>query len=306
MRRALFASAALASASALFPACRPDFGERASLVDRSVVLAVRGEPPEARPDEAVTYTLLVATPQGTLPSPPASWAHCATPKLLGENGAVSPACLRDGVRPIGDAPGAVVTAVPKDACALFGPETPPGDFRPRDPDPSGGYYQPVRATVAAPGGPLVAFGFERVVCNLANASGEAAAELRARYALNRNPRLSPLEAREGGAPVALEAIPRGATIVLRASWPPEDAEAYVSFDVASQRVVERRESMRVSWFVTAGSLESDRTGRAEGELEAFTDNAWTAPDEPGTVRLWTVLRDARGGVDFAEHTLVVR
>jgi hypothetical protein len=34
-------------------------------------------------------------------------------------------------------------------------------------------------------------------------------------------------------------------------------------------------------------------------------NAWTAPEESGTVYLWVVLRDSRGGLDFAGYELNV-
>src|SRR5690606_38831361 len=96
--------------------CKSDFGDRESLVASTRILAVRAEPPEARPGEVVTYSLLVATPEGAI-EPAADFAHCAVPKLLTENGAVSPACLADGVRPIGGG-ASVASAVPQDACFL--------------------------------------------------------------------------------------------------------------------------------------------------------------------------------------------
>jgi hypothetical protein len=95
-------------------------------------------------------------------------------------------------------------------------------------------------------------------------------------------------------------------VTLRVAWPPEDAEPYVALDPREQVVAERRESMRVSWFATAGTFEHDRTGRAADELVSFTGNGWTAPDEPGAVGAWVVLRDARGGVAFAAMALTVR
>lgn len=277
--------------------CKPDFGDRESLVESTRILAVRAEPPEARPGEVVTYSLLVATPVGPV-EPVASFAHCAVPKLLTENGAVSPACLGDGVRPIGGGTNASAV-VPPDACFLFGPEVSSADLRPRDPDVTGGYYQPVRVVV--PDAEVPAFGFVRLRCRVASAGAEIAAEHDRRYVPNRNPTLLPLE---GTAP--LDAIPRGARVTLRASWPEGDAEAYVSVDVAEARVVDRREAMRVSWFVTGGALASDRTGRAEEELETFTENDWVAPGEAGPVHLHLVLRDSRGGVAFTSYVLHVR
>ncbi len=61
----------------------------------------------------------------------------------------------------------------------------------------------------------------------------------------------------------------------------------------------QRESLRVSWFATGGAFAHDVTGRAQTDTETFTQNVWTAPESPGPVYLWAVLRDDRGGVDFA-------
>ncbi len=278
--------------AALVFACRPDFTERESIVTRTQVLAVRAEPPDAKPGEAITWRALVVTPEGELAEPQASWAFCATPKRLTENGAVSAQCLGGGVRPIGD--GATVSAaLPQDACSLFGPEVTSADLRPRDPDVTGGFYQPVRLTVQDGAGPTVAFGMTRIRCNVGSAGAEVAAEYQRRYVPNQNPVLLPLEA---SAP--LDAVPAGARLELRAPWPESSVESYVTIDVAEQRVVDRRETMRVSWFATAGSFEHDRTGTPE--------NAWTAPAGAGTVQLFVVLRDDRGGVANASYRVVVR
>lgn len=295
-----FALGALAALS-----CRPDFGERPSLVVRTEILAVRGDPPEVAPGVSASYSLLVASPDGPVAAPAASWAYCATPKLLTENGVASPACLGDdGVRPIAAAGATVTAPVPADACSLFGPDIVSADLRPRDPDVTGGFYQPLRVTLP---GLEVAYGLERLGCKLANAPADVSAEYAKRHVPNANPTLAPLVVLDaGGRAVAPDAIPAGATVVLRASWPPEAVESYVVYDPSAAALVDHRESMRVSWFVTAGSLESDRTGRDEGETETFTDDAWTAPAEARTTHLFWVLRDGRGGVAFATAVLATR
>jgi hypothetical protein len=292
---------------ALGAACKPEFGERASLVDREIVLAVIAEPPEVGASEGVTFSVLVASPQGTLVDEPARWDYCVTAKLLSENGAVTASCANaSAVRPIATGVPSVIAPIPTDACGIFGPEITSAELRPRDPDVTGGYYQPARVELLR-GDHLVAFGFARLSCNLKNAPADAARDYAARYEPNANPTLLPLEARgEEGALLALDAIPRGARVVLRAAWPPESAEAYVAFDPGSQLVAPRREAMRVSWYATGGSFESDRTGRAEDDLATTTDDVWTAPDAPATVHVWRVLRDSRGGVGFSEDALVVR
>lgn len=291
---------------ALLAACKPDFGERDSHIGSLRILAVRGEPAEAPPGTATTYTVLAATPAGPITTPVASWAFCATPKLLTENGATSPACLGPaGVRPIAEGPTATAT-MPVDACSLFGPNVSSADLRPRDPDITGGFYQPVRVTVASGGTEAVGFGFERIGCALANASSLVVADYADRYVRNANPELAGVGATLGGAPVALDAIPAGATITLTASWAPETAERYVVYDLASQSLVDHRESLRVSWFATDGTFENDRTGRDESEPEAFTENRWTAPAEAKDTSLFVVLRDARGGAAFATYLLRTR
>jgi hypothetical protein len=298
---------ALVALCVVAAACKPDFGERESFVDRTQVLALRIDPPEAKPGEAVTTSLLVVSKDGPVDAPAASWAFCATPKLLTENGSVSAACLADGVVPIGDARGGVSAALPAGGCFDFGPETQSADVRPRDPDVTGGFFLPIRARVAdAQGGAaLTAFGFARIACNLANAPADLAARFRDEYKRNTNPRLAPIEARlEGGGVVALDAVPRGARVTLRAAWRPDDAESYVLFDIVNQAIVTHRESLRVSWFTTAGSFERDRSGRGEDELESFTENTWTAPDDARRSHLSFVLRDSRGGTSFATLTAV--
>lgn len=296
---------------ALLPgACKPDFGERESFVDRAEVLAVRVEPPEAKPGDLVTTTLLVASPEGPIAGAPASWAFCATPKLLTENGSVSAACVGTGVVPIGDAPGGIGALLPGSGCFDFGPETQSAEVRPRDADVTGGYFLPIRARVTAASGrePLTAFGFARLTCNLPNAPADAVTAFRAQYKANRNPVLLPVTARLAGstAPLALDQVPRGAHVVFRAGWNAEDAETYALFDVTSQTVVTRRESLRVSWFTTAGGFDRDRTGRTGEEAETFTENEWTAPDDARTTQLWVVLRDARGGVSFTTFAVTTR
>jgi len=43
-------------------------------------------------------------------------------------------------------------------------------------------------------------------------------------------------------------------------------------------LVDHREAIRVSWFVSAGALAADRTGRGETEIETFADDVCTTPD----------------------------
>lgn len=280
VRRPLPVLAALAAAAAV-AACEPGLDQRLAIVDAPRVLAIVAEPAEARPGAAVTYRALVASPEGTLDAAP-RWSYCTAPKPPTEDNVVSTSCARgDALQPIGDA-AAVTAALPADACARFGPEVPPGDLRPRDPDPTGGYFQPVRADV----GPLIAFGLARVTCKLPGTTAELAREYELRYAANENPVLE--------AP-ALAAVPAHARVPLTASWPAGAAEPYLHFDPLAQALVLRREAMRLSWFATAGALDVDASAVGEDELATSVTTTWHTPG-PGPATLWFVLRDSRGGV----------
>jgi hypothetical protein len=62
-----------------------------------------------------------------------------------------------------------------------------------------------------------------------------------------------------------------------------------------------------SFFATAGSMSSLRstdTTASGGAAPIWVD--WTAPDVPGRVRIWVVLRDGRSGVDWLERDVEVR
>jgi len=114
----------------------------------------------------------------------------------------------------------------------------------------------------------------------------------------------------------------GETVTFRASWaqcaapctgesckapaPCTGAEPYLDLDLISHQLVDRRESIRVSWYSNDGSFDHDRTGRTEGEAGTpNTDNAWTAPSTSADVRFWVVIRDDRGGVGWSSYVIHV-
>ena len=279
--------------------CRPAFDDRESILTGPRILAVRAEPPESFPGQSVSYQALVVTPEGAAEGVPLHWSFCAAPKPLTENNSVSAECLENAVRPIEGETMNITATTPDDACQLFGPDTPPGDFRPWDPDESGGFYQPVRLETLGE----TAFALERIQCNLPNAPLDIAVELANRYVPNRNPKLLPIEASVDGVGYTLDALPMGKRIHLRIGWRTEDAETFVAFDPARQALVNRRETLRVFWYATSGAFENDVTGRAAEDAETTVGNGWRAPNDSDTVLLWVVVRDNRGGIDFAAYTL---
>lgn len=288
-------------------ACRPSLGTPASLITKVQILAIRGEPPEARPGASVAFDALVASPTGTVTSAPLAWAFCTAPKSPTQDNVVSDACLGDAAlqglpppSPMAHAP------TPANGCSLFGPDVPPvaagsPPLRPRDPDLTGGYYQPVRIEL----GDVLGFGLQRILCNLANAPASIAIDYKSRYVANKNPVLTSLTASVAGQVIALDHIPVKAHVRLQTGWTAESVEMYVRWDPVTQALVEHPESMRASWFVTAGSLSSDRTGNVEGDGALVTTDDWEAPATSGIVYLWLVLRDSRGGVNFASYELHV-
>jgi len=282
--------------------CVPALGPGDSLITSTRILAVRADPAEAAPGAKVTFTSFVASPGGTVTNAGIDWSFCTAPKPLTEDNVVSNVCLGSsslvaaGVGPTTTAP------TPSNGCSVFGPDVGSAGLRPRDPDGTGGYYQPLRADLT---GSDTDFELARIHCDLANAAAAAATAFAAAYTLNLNPQLLPLTATLGGAPVALTAIPSGARITLEASWPDASAETFAYFDPGSQTVTTQRESMQVAWYSSGGALDTESTGRASDDPATTTDDGWDAPGAAATVHVWIVLRDSRGGVDFAEYDLVV-
>ncbi|HEX3850303.1 MAG TPA: hypothetical protein VHW01_05015 [Polyangiaceae bacterium] len=214
---------------------------------------------------------------------------------------------------------------------------PPG--RPTDPDATGGYFQPVILHVIADRTALDALAETRISCGIASGTVEQLQEYSERTKPNQNPALSSVTVPTlGDAPLSEDdgmttplTIPRGSKQTLRASWPScpatascgdgicspgEDEtscmadcaknpvgctgpEPYAYFDPGTFTLIDRHEAMRVSWFATAGSFDSDHTGQtADNYLVTNTDGTWTAPSDAGPVFIWVVLRDDRGGVDW--------
>jgi hypothetical protein len=304
---------------ALATGCKPDIGKPPSLIEGPRILAVRQTPPEVLPGALSSFEALVGDAGGTLPAAIA-WTLCTTPRPPSESNSVSAACVSE---PDSDAPllGPTTLTLPSDACSLFGPDPPPvtPPVRPRDPDATGGFYVPVRAaTIAADGTDLLAFAFERIQCNLANAPGDVARMYNMTYVPNVAPTIADVVfdpdgpaaasvlAANGAPPEGLTTASAAAT-TLRLAWPPESAETYVRYDPTTRTLINPREALRVSWFATAGTFDHDRTGRTGDEPDTTTDNVWTAPivGAPTTVHFWVVLRDERGGVDFTSFDVVV-
>lgn len=274
-------------------ACEDALDQRLAIVDEPRVLAVVAEPAEAKTGAQVSYHAVVASPDGPLLAEP-TWAYCLASKPPTEDNAVSTGCFDDAqLAPLGTS--ATISAMlPSDGCIRFGPDTPGAGFRPRDPDPTGGYYQPLRVEA----GPDidVAFGFSRITCNLPTAPADVAFDYRMNYVPNSNPVLDPIE---------LVDVPADSDVTLVASWPAGSAETFLWFDPLRQRLIERREALRLSWFATGGGLAVDASAIAEQDEATSVSTTWRTPG-PGTAHVWFVLRDSRGGLATRSVTVEVR
>lgn len=254
-------------------ACSDALDQRLAIVDEPRILAVVATPAEAKPGAMVSYTTLIAGPDGALPDD-AAYMNCTSPKPPTEDNSASIACVAgDALVPAG--------MLPKDACATFGPDTVKPGFRPRDPDASGGFYQPVRVT----SGDLVSIELSRVTCDLPNAPGDIAFDYVQHYVANANPVLHPL---------VLPAVHAGDDVVLTPSW--DAPEMFLYFDQLNQVLITKREAMRVSYFATGGSIEVDASAVGEADPATSASTVWHAPTTPGRQTVFLVLRDERGGV----------
>jgi len=188
-------------------------------------------------------------------------------------------------------------------------------------------------------------GTVRLSCGARNVTDAEAIRFNAGYRPNENPAMERLEITRGGEVSILEAgsgesvrVSPGERVELRVVWPEcptepvcgdgmctagenqvtcaEDcrdaprgcagAESYLWANPETRRVEERREAMSVAWYATGGAFEHERTGRSELEGdEPSSSNRWVASSRAGTVQVWIVLRDERGGVGWARYLVEV-
>jgi len=296
--------------------CKPDLGAPASLLVGPRILAVRGNTAEADPGTTLTFDALAVQPDGTIVDPPLGWSFCHTPKPPTEANAVNRECV-DMPDEAGPSP-TFMAPLPSDGCMTFGPQPPPVQpgqpmIRPRDPDGTGGFYQPLRVSLQVATGSDTAFQLQRISCMLANAPIDVTRTYNTTYTKNLNPLIdhvtldpdgTPMQVVGAAAATSASTAP-GRTTTLELGWGADVPEMYPVWDLASRTLITHRESLRVSWFASAGSFLKDNTGRGEDEPDLFARNDWTAPLDSGIVHFWVVLRDSRGGIDFSSFDLMV-
>jgi hypothetical protein len=297
------------------PACKPSVGPPISLIGGPSILAVKSVPAEVDPQGVlfpavtVAYEALSVDVKGRVPGPsadittPVLWAACVQPKPPTDTNSVSSDCLDETKLPgmPGDSLTTYTADAPSNACALFGPTTPPvpsgqPPISPRAADVTGGYYLPIRVELLVPenlrwgemttSNSIVGFQLQRIQCGLAGAPGWAIRQYNATYTLNNNPVISsltlqqpgsgPVVAPQSGAAGSPISVVNGQTISLTATWPADSVEVYPAWDVINLMLVKHTEAMRISWYATGGSFEHDTTGVGGTETETFStdDNTW--------------------------------
>lgn len=283
--------------------CVPEVGSPPSLLTGPRAVAVQADPPDVAPGTRVRLRLWVATPSGPAPAADladARWDFCSAPTPPTEDNFVSPRCLTDPAAriPIAATGMEIEAEVPAEACAGYGPQAPPqsaGDppARPRDPDATSGYYQPLRVVSALL--PLLSIAAVRIQCGLAAVPPEVAAEYRRRYRPNLAPPLPTLDRVIDDAPPPRgEATRRALRLTLH--LPATAAEDYLRYDVPAAALSDDRERLRVSWFSGQGVLAESVTAVEDRGASGLTSsNLWWRDDE-GPAWLWAVLRDNRGAV----------
>lgn len=214
--------------------------------------------------------------------------------------------------------------------------------RPADPDVTGGFYQPAVAIASGSGSPTIVP--VRVRCGLANVSQETYIAWNTDYRSNANPLVEQVVLTRDGADTVVPldgstvlTVQPGEEVTFTVGWPEcpatavcgdgvcsageggevcaEDcvtlagcrgAETYVVYEQTTAALTSRREAISATWFATGGVLDLARNGRGGEDLVTSASNVWTAPDEAGEVWLAVVLRDERGGVDYAGFRVEVR
>lgn len=261
--------------------CAPPLADEPWRVTQRRVVAVLAEPPDAQPGSTVLLRAIIASPEGPVETAEVRWLRCDEQTPFSQNESTGLSCLAH----LATAPAGATTTqvtIPSSACSVFGPDVATASARPRDPDATGGYYQPIGVELDGRG----SFAFERLRCNPANVTSQIAQDFRRADRPNTNPVFSLLPL-VGGEPVDLSELSPGAEVQLVADWSASPEESFPAIDPSTLGLTTLVEHYDVSWLVTQGKLDRSRSSTGQGH--------WTLPSTPGEGTVWAVLRDSRGG-----------
>jgi len=227
-RSTLFALSILAGG------CKPDLEGRPSLIDSARVLSIRSTAAEVNEGATVSYDVLIAQPVDDTSLPTLDWALCIAQKPLATSGPIATECLEASgpkLTDLGRTP-SVTAMIPKDACQLFGPITPPHkagepDLRAVDPDTTGGYYQPVRLRTAYSAEDVeYEVGVTRLMCGMGSGASQAqTVTYNKGYRPNANPGFEKVTfTRNSGEVIVVDSttpqsVASGEAVTFEVSWP---------------------------------------------------------------------------------------
>lgn len=237
--------------------------ERQEEIKSLRILAIRSEPPDAKPGQSVKLTALVANPSGN----PVTWQwYACQSKSQANTGCVQ----RADATPLGTSPSQNYQIrsdfLPKDASLV-------DKFR--------GVYQPISLVVTS--GSERDEAVKRVVVT--------------ELPLNQNPKLSNLAMYQSDKklqdPLQYK---ENETYSFR---PQIDANSIQSYFVLSPdgTLTTTKETLFLSWYITSGTLRGGR--RSKGDKP---NKSWVAPST-NEASIYVIVRDGRGGTTWEEKRL---
>lgn len=290
----------LCLALAAVAGCGPDF-DPYNRLNTLRVLAIQSEPAAPGPGETTTLTPLVFTPEPSA-AVTYTWSWCPFPgapnqgypcqvtreQLVMMGGGM----LNVPPFELGTGPTATLTHTidPNVLRALCAGQ--PGV--PQLIDCAGGFPVQIRVKVASAGDEV-----------------DTVYTMRLRFDSqpNANPKIDGLAAVLEGAdrPITGEpsvTLPRDKQTVIKAAVSEAHSETYLGKNDDGQPDPAARERLFLSWFIEGGDTDDEVTGYIPGrtELKVLQENKWDTPktkDYPkDTARLYVVIRDNRGGVNW--------
>lgn len=285
--------------------CVEQFAPASQIKDLRV-LAIRADIPEARPGETIQLDALIANPDGVFTPPLVAWTTCF-PKLIG--GVDACASGEEPQQFLGVGP-SITATIPEDI-ALF----PEGD-----PNAQSTVLLTMVACDSAIIEECVSCNEDFTDCTFGSEAAEFEVALKRIIVSNRddatrnhNPDLTDILAAPTGGDFVL--LPEGVStpmdvcsdLTLRAQADPLTAETFTEIQFGEP--VEITEDLETSFFVNVGAVGSDRifNGVGKGVEPGVADNGYFLiagdPEPTGDISLFFVLRDDRGGADFAVRTI---
>lgn len=294
----------------LLSGCVEDFAPASQIKDLRI-LAIKAEPPEARPGETVRLSTLVVDPSGEVLPPVLAWLVCFPDPIGGVNACATGSAPQQFA---GFGVTEVDITIPADI-TLF----PEGD-----PQAQSTVLATVVACTSADPDDCVAcddqgceFGVVEGV-EVEIALKRITVSNRSDEERNHNPQLAEVSAAAFSDalpdesfipldPVVPTPMDACEGLVLRSRAPQESFETFVREQLGEPVTI--TEQLITSYFITTGAVASDRifNGVGAGVSPGVADVRYDLfPEErnpEGPIHLFFVLRDDRGGLDFAAREL---